>query len=291
VLAVTVLWGGNFIVVKGAVGIVPPVAFTFVRFAIAAVTLLVLLRWREGSIGLPRRDAVPIVALGAIGFGLYQILWTTALQTVSAGDSALLIAATPVFTALLAVVAGSDQLSPAKLVGALISLAGVAVVIAGGSGLNLGASLVGDLVTLGAAVCWAVYTAFGAPILRRHSPLRATTWAILSGTVVHAPLGLLQLAPMDWSLVGPPVVGAVLYASFLSAGIPNVVVFHGVKLLGPTRITAFQFLVPAIAVALAALLLGEPVLPAQVVGGLVIVAGILITRSGRLRPALGLRRS
>lgn len=289
-LAVTVLWGGNFIVVKGAVGIVPPVAFTFVRFAIAAVTLLVLLRWREGSIGLPRRDAVPIVALGAIGFGLYQILWTTALQTVSAGDSALLIAATPVFTALLAVVAGSDLLSPAKLVGALISLAGVAVVIAGGSGLNLGASLVGDLVTLGAAVCWAVYTAFGAPILRRHSPLRATTWAILAGTVVLAPLGLVQMGSMDWSFVGPPVIGAVLYASFLSAGIPNVIVFHGVKLLGPTRITAFQFLVPAIAVVLAALLLDEPILPAQIVGGLVIVAGILITRSGRLRPALGVPR-
>jgi drug/metabolite transporter (DMT)-like permease len=62
-----------------------------------------------------------------------------------------------------------------------------------------------------------------------------------------------------------------------------VVVFHAVKLLGPTRITAFQSLVPAIAVVLAGVFLAEPILPAQVLGGVVIVAGILVTRSGRVR--------
>jgi drug/metabolite transporter (DMT)-like permease len=173
------LWAGNFIVVKGAIAALPPVAFAFVRFAISAATLLVVLYWREGGIGLPRRDVLSLAVLGAVGFGLYQIPWATALQTVSAGDSALLIAATPVFTALLAVGAGSDVLTPGSLAGALVSLAGVAVVIGGGTGLSLGASLVGDLVTLAAASCWAIYTAFGAPILRRHSPLRTATWAIV----------------------------------------------------------------------------------------------------------------
>jgi len=89
-----VLWAANFIVVKTAVAQLPPVGFTFLRFTLASVTLLVLLRWREGSIGLPRRDLIAILALGAVGFGAYQILWTTGLTTVPAGDSALLIAAT-----------------------------------------------------------------------------------------------------------------------------------------------------------------------------------------------------
>ena len=59
-------------------------------------------RGEQGSFRLPRGDIVPVFLLGAIGFGCYQMLWTVALQTVPAGDSALLIAATPVMTALLA---------------------------------------------------------------------------------------------------------------------------------------------------------------------------------------------
>ena len=94
-----VFWAGNFIVVKGAIGVLPPVGFTFLRYCIAAITLLILLRWREGAIRLPRGDTLKIFGLGIVGFGCYQILWPVALQSIPAGDSALLIAATPVITA------------------------------------------------------------------------------------------------------------------------------------------------------------------------------------------------
>ena len=94
-----VFWAGNFIVVKGAIGILPPIGFTFLRYCVAAVTLLVLLRWREGAIRLPHGDIIRIGLLGIVGFGCYQILWPVALQSIPAGDSALLIAATPVITA------------------------------------------------------------------------------------------------------------------------------------------------------------------------------------------------
>lgn len=275
-----VFWAGNFIVVKGAIGILPPVGFTFLRYTLAAVTLLALLRWREGAIRLPRGDIVPIALLGIVGFGCYQIIWPVALQTIPAGDSALLIATTPVITALLAVATGADAPSPVKLLGALVSFLGVAVVIAAGQGLNLGVSLVGDLLTLVAALCWALYTVFGAGILRRHSPLMATTWAIVAGTLFMAPVGIAQLATVDLSVVGPAVVLAVVYAGTLAAGFSNVIVFHGLKLLGPTRVSAFQFLVPALAVVLAAIFLGEPIRLVQVLGGIVILAGVALLRRG-----------
>ena len=72
------------------------------------------------------------------------MLWTVALQTVPAGDSALLIAATPVMTALLAMAVGADTPNSVKVVGALTSFLGVGLVIAAGEGLVLGASLIGD---------------------------------------------------------------------------------------------------------------------------------------------------
>jgi len=280
VVVVMVLWAANFIVVKSAVAQLPPVGFTFLRFVLASVTLLLLLRWREGSIGLPRRDLVAILALGAIGFGAYQILWTTGLTTVPAGDSALLIAATPVLVALLAVVARTDVLTPVKLIGILVSFVGVVIVVGSGPGLTLGRSLVGEALTLAGAVCWSVYTAFGAPYVRRHSPLRATAWATVAGTVVLAPIAVLQLGSLDRVPLGLDVIGAILYSGMLAAGVANVVVLNGVKVVGPTRTAALQFLVPALAVLLAFLFLQEPIRPGQVVGGLVIVGGVLITRGG-----------
>jgi drug/metabolite transporter (DMT)-like permease len=260
--------------------VLPPVGFTFLRFAIASTTLLLLLRWREGSIGLPRRDLLAIGGLGALGFGIYQILWTTGLSMMPAGDSALLIASTPVLVAILAVIAGSDVLTRAKLAGGLISFSGVAVVIASGAGLSLGGSLAGEAITLLAAFCWSVYLAFGAPMLGRHSPLRATTWATVAGTIVLAPVALVQLGSAGLREVPVDVIGAVLYSGFLAAGVSNVIVQNGVKVIGPTRTSAFQFLVPALAVVFAFLFLAEPIRPGQVVGGLIIVAGVLITRGG-----------
>ena len=275
-----VFWAGNFIVVKGAIEVLPPVGFSFLRYCIAAITLLTLLRVREGAIRLPRGDVVKILALGALGFGCYQILWPVALQSIPAGDSALLIATTPVMTALLAMAVGADSPNAVKLIGAFISFSGVALVIAAGQGLVLGASLVGDLLTLVAAACWAVYTVFGATILRRHSPLITTTWAIVAGAVFLAPVGIAQLSTADLSMVGPAVVLALVYSGTLAAGFANVVIFNGVKLLGPTRVNALQFLVPALAVGMAAIFLSEPIRPIQLVGGAIILAGVALLRRG-----------
>ncbi len=281
-VVVMAFWAANFIVVKAANEQIPPVTFAFLRFGLAAVTLLALLRWREGDLRLPRRDILPIFGIGALGFGVYQILWSVALQDIPAGDSALLIATTPVITALLAVVSRADTLTRTKLLGSLVSFTGVAIIVSAGHGLTLGSALVGDALTLVAALCWSIYTAFGAPILRRHSPLKTTTWAMVGGSLVLLPLGVWQGIGVDWGGVGGDAWAGLLFSAFLPAGIANVVVFSAIRLLGPTRITAYQFLVPFMAVLMGAAFLAEPVRPDQLLGGLVIVVGVAIARTDRV---------
>ena len=125
-------------------------------------------------------------------------------------------------------------------------------------------------------MCWAIYTAFGANVLRRHSPLKTTTWAVVAGTVFlapfgHRPAGIVGIAGgMEAAIASGALVAAILailYSGTLAAGVANVVIFHAIKLVGPTRITALQSLVPAMAVVLAAIFLGEPIRPGQIVGG------------------------
>ena len=278
-----VLWAANFIVVKDILDVLPPVGFTFLRYFLASLALLLLLRWSEGEIRLPQPGAGRILLLGGLGFGFYQMLWTVGLQTIPAGDSALLIAASPVLTAVIAVMIGTDTLNPVKAVGVVLSFAGVVLVIAAGVGIELTGSPIGFALTIAAALCWATYTAFGARVLRRHSPLVLTTWATIGGTLVLVPVGMGQLlAP---GAIGPEqaahlpgIVFAVAFSGLLAAALANVVVFQGVGLLGPTRVMTLQSLVPPMAVVLAFVFLQEPIRPVQVAGGAVIILGVALTR-------------
>ncbi len=278
------IWSANFVVVKAAIGELGPLTFTSARFVVATLTLFLMVRWRMGAIRRPAGLTLQLVGLGMLGFGCYQVAWTIGLTQITAGDSALIVAASPVLVALLAGALGMDRLTPPKLVGALTAFAGVALVIAGGHELTLGASLAGDALTLTAAVVWAVYTVLGTRLLRRVDPLQATAWTVLGGTLLLVPLGIWEAATSPAVVVTLPVVLAVLYAGALAAGTANVLVFNAIRHIGPTRTTASQLLVPAGAVILGAIFLAEPVRPAQVVGGAVIILGLWLTRRGSVLP-------
>jgi drug/metabolite transporter (DMT)-like permease len=285
VLVTVLIWAANFVVVKAAIGVVGPLTFTSMRYVVASLTLLALLRWQAGAIRWPGRDGPILIALGMIGFGAYQVFWTLGLTQITAGTSALLVAASPVFVALLAGAVGMDRITVPKAGGALLAFGGVALVVGAGQELALGASLVGDLLTLGAAAVWSIYTVGGARILRRIGPLEATAWTVVGGTIVLVPLGLAETViagrPPE---LGPGIVVALLYSGALAAGIANVAVFNAIRYVGPTRVTVTQYLVPALAVVFGAVFLLEPVGLGQVAGGIVIVAGVWLTRRPTLLP-------
>ena len=280
VLLVMLSWGANIVAVKAVLADVPPVLFAFSRFGAAFLVLLAILRWREGSVGLPRADIVPMLLLGLAGFGLYQDLWATALGQTTASNSALITAATPVSTMLIAAAVGSDTLSRAKLLGATIALSGAVGVVGATHGFGFTGASAGDLMTFAATVCWACYVAVGTPVLRRHSPLRMSTWAIGLGCLGMLPIALWQASTYDVSRVHAGTVGLFLFSALLPAAAANVVMFEAVKVLGPARTMLFQFLVPGFAVVLAALFLGEAIVVGQLIGGVVIVVGILVSRTG-----------
>ena len=285
VLTTVLIWSFNFVVVKAAIGIVGPLTFTGLRYLVASATLLAILRWRNGSVRPPAGQGRILIGLGLLGFGIYQVMFATGLTQISAGDSALITATSPVMVALLAGAVGMDRLTPPKLAGALIAFAGVAVIIAAGHEVSLGASLVGDGLTLASSALWAVYTIGGARVLRRVDPLMATTWTVVGGSMLLIPLGMAEAVLQPHAGVTAPTLVAAVFSGALAAGIANVLVFNAIRYIGPTRVTAMQFLVPAGAVVLGALLLREPVGIAQVAGGVVIIVGVWLTRRPSVVPA------
>lgn len=287
---VMLAWAANFVIVKDAIATAPPIGFAFVRFLLAGLVLLAILRWREGSIGLPRPVVAPVALLGGLGFGLYQVLWSTGLTVTTAGTSALIIGTTPIWTALVAIAMRTEIAHRARFLGAIVGFVGLAMVVAA-RGVDVSVSGLGDLLTLGAAACWGSYLALSAPLLATQSPLRLTAWAILAGTAVMAVPGGIQLAAAGTAWIDAAALAALAFSGIVAGGLANVVIFRAIALVGPSRIANLQLLVPAFTVLLAALLLGEPILVGQVLGGAVIVGGILIARRAPLGPPPGGRRA
>jgi drug/metabolite transporter (DMT)-like permease len=286
-LLVALIWGVNFSVTKGAFDRIPPLAFTAVRFTLASLLLVPLVRRVEGPGALPPGALPRLVVLGVVGNTLYQLSWISGLDRTTASNSALILASMPTIVALLAVALGLEPLRPRVLGGVLVASAGVVLVVAArGTGFGP-ATLAGDLLTLGAVVCWAGYT-LGLRVLPAEiSPLRVTMVTTVAGAPVLLLAGLPSMLGMDWGAVGWQGWAAVGYSTVLSLLVAYLIWNRSVKVVGPSRTVIYMCLTPLIAVAAAAALLGERPRPLQAVGAALILAGVVLTlgqRSGTAAP-------
>jgi drug/metabolite transporter (DMT)-like permease len=279
------VWAGNYVVVKVVVSETAPAGFNFLRLLVAAVTLLIVLRVRAGTIVLPRRDLAAIAALAAVGFTMYQLLWGTALTTTSAGDSALIIGSSPALVALLAVVVGTDRFTWGRALGVTTALVGVALVVTAETGYHLDGVGIGDVLTLGAAACWAFYVAVGTPVFRRVPAVAAAAWAVTFGAIWLLPFATPDLLAAPGSYLQPGTLVALAFSGLLAVALSQVLVMRAIPVLGPVRFANIQFLIPPLAVALGAVTLGEPIHAGQIAGGVVIVCGVLLSRRDASLPA------
>jgi drug/metabolite transporter (DMT)-like permease len=281
---VAAFWGGQFIAGRVAAPMAPHFTTGALRFLLACMAFVALAYWREG--GLPRPTAKQWPALLALGFaGIfgYNAFFFAGLQTVPAGRAALMMALIPIGTTLGAWLFFGERMTPVRLLGIALSLAGAAVVISHGdlAALIDGALGHGELLLLGSVLSWVAYTLIGRTGPKGLSPLATTTWAALVGTVLlcavavfEAPWSVLPRLPMVyWT--------AIVYLALLGTVAAFIWYLEGVRAIGGPRTAVFINLVPVFGVAFAALLLGESILPSMVLGGAMVIAGVLLTN----RPA------
>jgi drug/metabolite transporter (DMT)-like permease len=277
-----VLWSLNYATTKYAFERWNPLAFSGVRFAAAGLAMAAIVLKLEGSLRIDRRDVPRVVLAGATGIFLNQLTFNYALDYTAAANVALLLGASPAFTAAFVVALGHERVRPLHWLALGVSLSGVALVVQGGSGLE-GFSLRGDLLAIGAAVTWAAYSVMLRPLFGRYSAMRLSTLMIIVGAVLMAPLSVRQMAAQDFGSIGALRYGSLLYSAIFPLVVTNVLYFGALRRVGAARATLFMYLQPFLGALFAALLLGEHIAVVQVVGGVVIVGGVALGRLGRLR--------
>jgi len=285
-LLVVLIWGGNIPVIKAALSEIPTLGFAGIRFAIASVAFVLLLRAREGSVRPPAGTGWAMLWLGLLGNTAYQLLFMTGLSHTSVANTALILASTPVLVAVFGAASGIERLTAAVGGGVALAVAGVALVLAQDGARVTARTLAGDLPVLAAAACWAAYTLGVRRYAPTMSPLRLTTLTILTGTPGLVLAGLPDILRTDWAAVSPAAWGGVAYSAFLALLVAYTLWNTSVAEVGPSRTAVYNCLVPVVALALGWLTLGERPGTFQLAGAALIVGGVLVARNApRRQPA------
>jgi drug/metabolite transporter (DMT)-like permease len=284
-----VIWGTNFVVLKAALPTMHPHVLNLFRLTSAFLILGGLHIQRERAAGRSvfsymRVDPWRILATGILGYLLYQVAFIVGLANTTAGSAALIMASSPVWTAILAFFLGVEILGGGAWLGLILSLAGTAtIVLTSHQEVDLGSTaLFGNLVMVAAAILWATYTTVNRGLLGRVPPLALTFFGVCFSMLPLIVIGAPYLSDTDWSQVTPIIWVAIAFSGAFSTGLTVVLWNDAVRKIGPSRTAIFSNLVPVVALFTAVSFLGEHLEAGQVVGGLFVISGLLIVRySGR----------
>lgn len=266
-LALGVVWGIPYLLIKIAVRELSPASLVFLRTAIGAALLLPLVL-RSGNLRalLPRWR--PIVAFTVIEMAIPWLLLSDAERRVTSSLAGLLMAAVPIAGAMLSrAIGGHEPIGARRKLGLAVGLAGVVALV----GLDLGH---GDAI----AIAELAVVAFGyalAPIIASRHLSDLPTLDVVAASLgicalAYAPFGLAQLPPAM-----PPldVVGAVVVLGIVCTALAFLLFFRLIAEVGPARATVITYVNPAVAVAAGVLVLGEPFTIGTGAGFVLILAG------------------
>ena len=271
------VWGSSFVVTKLVLGEAGPFALTALRFGIGLMVLLPFAYRRGFRLGLALEPA--FLLFGLTGVALVYGLQTLALVFTSAANTALISAGVPAVAAVLARAFLKERIPPARLLGIGLSVLGI--VLVGGatpSGAEpSGTVLLGNALMVGAVVAYGAYAVQGRALRGGggHPAVVATAASFAAGL-----LFLLPLAAGEVFLFGAPELGprgclVVAYLGVVASALPIFLWNYALRYVPASAAALYINLVPVVGL-VSALLFGERVGAAQLVGGALAVAGVLL---------------
>jgi drug/metabolite transporter (DMT)-like permease len=282
------IWAGNTVINKLAVGAIFPAEIGFYRWLLAGLLFTpfmlkaVIAHWPQIRPNLGR-----IFILGVLGMAVYQSLAYFAATLTTATNMGIILSLMPLMSLAMAIISLGQRLTAGALVGAVLSFAGVLVVVSSGS---LGALLqhgvnMGDAMMLIATLAYAIYSTLLKKWQLRLPPLVLLYLQVLVAIVVLFPL--YAASPKNGlTLQNIPLV---LYACLLASMLAPLAWMQAVQRLGPSRTTLFFNLLPLITALIAAVVLKEQLAMYHLVGGLLTLGGVIL--SERWTTVLGRRIS
>ena len=279
-LALSVIWGIPYLLIKVAVRELTPASLVFLRTALGALLLLPAVM-KNGNLRalLPRWR--PILLFTLVEVALPWWLLSDAERRISSSLSGLLVASVPLLGALLSRLTGAHEpLGTRRLAGLGVGFAGVVAL--------LGLDLRGDVAATVEMTLVVVGYALGPLIVSRRladlASLDVVAVSIGLCALAYAPVGIAQLPR---AMPSPAVIGSVAMLGVACTAVAFLLFFRLIAEVGPVRATVITYVNPAIALLAGVTLLGEPFTPGTAAGFVLIIAGSwLATGPSRSRRAV-----
>ena len=274
-VCVALIWGSTWAAIKIGVNDVPPFVFALARaVAVASLLTIVAVALRQPFPRGKRTIAVAVVVgLINIGWSWAIIFWSE--QFVPSGLVAVFGAAAPIWTAMLAhFMVKGDRLSALKIVGLVLGLAGTVILIGAPDAAEGAAGLVATMLLALMAISWSIAAILQSRYLTRVAPIPTVALGTWASVLLLAPLALPQLSEAQrWTV---PSLLAFVYLVVFGTSVGMVVSLWLYRKLRPTTITLIQVIVPAEAILIGTLWLGEPVTIRMLGGAALVVAAVAL---------------
>jgi drug/metabolite transporter (DMT)-like permease len=281
------LWSANFIIGKVALREFPPFLLSVLRLELAGLILAPVywIKCRSGFRKLRGPDVMLLTILALCCMG-NQLLFVIGLSRTTVAHSALIIATGPIFVLLIAAFMKLEKITPLKIVGMLIALAGVAVLVEqsyaqpGSAGSSGEPTLAGDALTALASTAFSVFAVLGKKATERYSSLAVNGFAYVAGGAMLIPVLVWQASAFPFAQVSPAAWSSLVYMALFPSVICYLIYYYALSRISASRVTAFIYLEPVLATLMAVAFLGERVTAQLIAGGTVIFAGVYLTERG-----------
>ena len=288
-LAVVAVWGVTFVSTKVLIGAgMHPVDIFWIRFVLAylGIWTYILLTGRDRKLWYGWKEEGIFLFLGLTGGSFYFLTENTALAYTQACNVSFLVCSAPLFTAILTLLYRrfgkgrfADSLEKVRLGwpligGTVLALAGMALVAFEGARLRV--SPLGDLLAIGAAVCWALYSLFIGEMARRYGTVTATRKVFFYGLLTIIPFLGVQGRTLAPEVLGQPAVwGNIIFLGIIASLVCFIAWNLVIDKLGNVTSTNYVYLNPVFTLLTAMILMGERMTPLSALGCAAILGGVI----------------
>ncbi len=277
---IILIWAFNYIFGKMALREIDGFTLASFRLVLAGFLIVPIFFAVSRGVRFARRDWPLLLALSIFGVVINQGCFTLGLSFTSVGHASIVVGTVPVMVLLLACWRGQESLSPARLSGMAISFCGV-LILALENGPHLEkTSWIGDLITLCGVMGFAVFTTWGKGITTRYNPVAINTFNQFVAAVILLPLAIHQGLRLHWRAISWHAWFGVFYMAVMSSIVGYLLFYWALRYMPSSRLAAFSYLQPVMAITLGALLLGEKITPHLIFGGALVLVGVYITERG-----------
>ncbi|GAA4666802.1 DMT family transporter [Streptomyces chumphonensis] len=293
-LVTMVMFGSAFASSKVVVGEMPHEVAAALRFGGGGLLLIVLaavLRGRSRPIG--RASAIRAGLAGLLGVLAYNVLFFWGLSLAPSLDGSIIVPVlSPILTTVALILLRRESAPWPRILGLAVGLAGAVVFFLGIGGSASGSTrLVGDLVFVAGAACWAAYSILSKSLLSGVDPLRATAWGTGIGGLGLVLLALPSAGEVSWQAVPGHAWANVVFLAVGPTAIAYLFYYRGLRNVSPSTATIMMFTVPVFGSFFSTVFLGESFTGVQLVGTLIMLGGALFAVLGnqpfRRRPVPG----